>query len=237
MNRALFRNKHFILTAPDVNRNPSSDLFSDLPFDIENLLLQLRYGGATVYEHFEEVPKTKYKTCVLVTREPCLTARYIQCLAVNMITVSHGWVIECCRQNKLVDLKAFALPAGFSMAENTYVRYVTGRTERRANSYPLMNLTIQISSDNEDFVKFWTRVCKFADAKVKLVSSVLDVTAAKKTYLLTDSDLEVSIVEKAKAVNIPIVSTAWVCECLIQGRLVDTQAHANFTEPNWDLIS
>lgn len=218
-------------------QNPCADLFSDLPFDKEHLLLQLQYGGATVYEHFEEIPKGKYKSCIVITREPCLTARYIQCLAVNMPAVSHGWVIESCRQNKLADLKAYALPAGWSMAENTYVRYVTGRNEKRANAHPFMNLSVLISSDNEDFIKFWTRVCKFADAKVKTISSVLDVTASKKTYLLTDSEMQVAVIEKAKAVGIPIVSTAWISECLIQGKLVNPELHQNFTTANWDLIS
>lgn len=237
-NRSIFRNKHVILTAPEVTRHPSNNgLFSDLPFDMEHLLQQLRCGGATIYEHFEEIPKAKYKLCVLITREPCLTARYIQCLAVNMVTVSHAWVIESCRQNKLMDLKAFALPAGWSMAENSYVRYVTGRNEKRANAHPFMGLSVLISSENEDFIKFWTRVCKFADAKVKAISSVLDISASKKTYLLTDSELQVSNVEKAKAVGIPIVSTAWVSECLIQGRPVLPEEHVNFTKANWDLVS
>lgn len=237
LNRTLFRNKHFIVTAPEVTRHSatSNDCFSDLPFDLDHLLLQLRYGGATIYEHFEEVPKGKYKSCVVITREPCLTARYIQCLAVNMVAVSHGWVIECCRQNQLVDLKAFALPAGWSMVEGKYVRYVTGRNEKRANAHPFMGLSVLISSENDDFIKFWTRVCKFGDAKVKAITSVLDITAGKKTYLLTDSELEVANVEKAKAVGMPIVSTAWVSECLIQGRPVQPEEHPNFTKANWDL--
>lgn len=123
------------------------------------------------------------------------------------------------------------------MAENTYVRYVTGRNEKRANAHPFMNLSVLISSDNEDFIKFWTRVCKFADAKVKTINSVLDVTASKKTYLLTDSEMQVAVIEKAKAVGIPIVSTAWISECLIQGKLVNPELHQNFTTANWDLIS
>lgn len=236
-NRALFRNKHFILTAPEVTRNPSGDLFSDLPFDMEHLLQQLRYGGATIYEHFEEIEKPKYKSTYLITREPCLTARYIQCLAVNITAVSHGWVIECCKQNRLVDMKAFALPAGWSMAEHSYVRYVTGRNEKRANARPFLNLSILISSENEEFIKFWSRVCKAADAKVKEISSVLDISPSKRTYLLTDSELQVANVEKAKAVGIPIVSTAWISECLIQGRLVQPEEHANFTRANWDQSS
>lgn len=235
----LFRTKSFILTAPEVTRNSAGNrLFCEAPFDIERLLQQLRHGGATVYEHFEEIPKTKYKTCVLVTSEPCLTARYIQCLAVNMVVISHGWVIECCRQDKLVDMKGYTLPAGWSMVKKEFVRYVTGRSEKRVNTHPFMNLTILISSDNEEFIQFWSRVCKFGDAKVaKAITSVLDITAGKRTYLLTDSELHVANVEKAKAVGIPIVSTAWISECLIQGRTVHHEEHANFTKANWDLMS
>lgn len=239
LNAALFRNKHVLLTATEsLNRNPgasNSKQFSDYPFVMEYLVKQLKCGGATVYNHFEEIPKAKYKTCILITREPCLTARFIQCLALNMTVVSHGWVIESCRHCKLMDLKAYALPAGWSTLENNYVRYVTGRNEKRSHAHPFHNLSILISSENDDFIKFWTRVCKFVDAKVKQINSVLDITASKRTYMLMDSELLVANVEKAKAVGIPIVSTAWISECLIQGKLVDVSDHDNFTKANWDL--
>lgn len=239
MDMTLFQNKHVLLTAPATENNrqrgTGEQLFSDLPFVKDVLTKQLKCGGATVYNHFEEIPKSRIKSCILIAREPCLTARYIQCLAVNMTVVSHGWVIESCRQRQLMDLKAYALPAGWSVLEENYVRYVTGRNEKRSHARPFLNQNILISSENEEFIKFWTRVCKAVDAKVKQINSVLDITASKKTFLLTDPEMIVANVEKAKAMGIPIVSTAWVVECLIQGKLCRPEDHENFSKPNWDL--
>lgn len=235
-NNLLFNGKCVLLTETDtLNPSQGAGPFSDCPFVMEHLLKQLQCGGATVYGHFEEIPKIKHKSCLLVAKQPCLTARYIQCLAVNMTVVSHSWVIESCRHNKLQDVKSFALPAGWSVLENDYVRYVTGRSEKRPHARPFLNLNLLISSENEEFVKFWTGVC--VGAKVKHVNSPLDIVcpSTKKTYMLTDSEVLVPNVEKAKALSIQIVSTAWVAECLIQGKLVRPEDHANFTKANWDL--
>lgn len=50
----------------------------------EHLRLQIEAGGGKVYNHFEDIPKNKYKQCILVAAHPCTTAKYVQCLAADI---------------------------------------------------------------------------------------------------------------------------------------------------------
>lgn len=61
--------------------------FSTVPFFKDHLKQQIEAGGGIVYNNFEDVPKKKFRTCSLLAPFPCITAKYVQCLAAN-ITVS-----------------------------------------------------------------------------------------------------------------------------------------------------
>lgn len=58
--------------------------FSAVPFVKEHLRQQIEAGGGKVYQHFEDIPKTKYKQCKLIAPHPSATAKYVQCLAVDI---------------------------------------------------------------------------------------------------------------------------------------------------------
>lgn len=58
--------------------------FSLVPFVKEHLRLQIEMGGGKVYDHFEDIPKAKYKQCKLIAPHPSATAKYVQCLAVDV---------------------------------------------------------------------------------------------------------------------------------------------------------
>ena len=58
--------------------------FTTLPFVKEHLKSQIEAGGGKVYNHFEDIPKTKQKQCKLIAPHPCVTAKYVQGVAVDM---------------------------------------------------------------------------------------------------------------------------------------------------------
>jgi tumor suppressor p53-binding protein 1 len=62
--------------------------FAILPFVKEHLKNQIEAGGGKVYQHFEDIPKGKYKQCKLIAPHPCVTAKFVQCLAVD---IPVGW--------------------------------------------------------------------------------------------------------------------------------------------------
>lgn len=74
--------------------NPNETIFSTLPFVKEYLQNQIEAGGGVIYNHFEDIPKNKYKQCKLIAARPCATAKYVQCLAAN-ITVSSSFFFIC----------------------------------------------------------------------------------------------------------------------------------------------
>ena len=50
-------------------------------------------AGGTIYQHFELVPKKRYKKCKLIAPYACATAKYIQCLAAGIpVSVPHFYL-------------------------------------------------------------------------------------------------------------------------------------------------
>lgn len=66
--------------------------FTTTPFVKQHIIKQIESGGGKVYNHFEEIPKNKYNHCKLIAPHPCITAKYVQCLAVD---------IHVCKKTKL----------------------------------------------------------------------------------------------------------------------------------------
>lgn len=58
--------------------------FTTTPFVKQHIIKQIESGGGKVYNHFEEIPKNKYNQCKLIAPHPCITAKYVQCLAVDI---------------------------------------------------------------------------------------------------------------------------------------------------------
>lgn len=77
-----------------------------------------------MFSHFDDVPRGKYNVCKLIAPRPCLTAKYIQCLATDIRPVSHGWVISSCSAGVRADEDSFALPAGWSILKQRFINWV-----------------------------------------------------------------------------------------------------------------
>jgi tumor suppressor p53-binding protein 1 len=69
---------------PDDSMTNRLKKFATLPFVKEHLKNQIEAGGGKVYQHFEDIPKNKYKQCKLIAPHPCVTAKFVQCLAVDI---------------------------------------------------------------------------------------------------------------------------------------------------------
>ncbi|KAM3961669.1 uncharacterized protein ACR2FA_004223 [Aphomia sociella] len=254
----LFSGLHFMLTCNDAPRNDSEksqdtrhysseedgdttstmatdteDLeFCDRPFCKERLKEQIEAGGGIVYSHFDDVPKTKYSSCKLIAPRPCTTAKYIQCLSVDIRAVSHAWIIFSCINNKLMDLDSYVLPAGWSFMKKRYINWSPVSGKR--NTTIFKDKVILVCHENDNFVKFWDRVCTLAGATTRTVNEEsLNTTSAHA--LVTDYDCPHEVQNKANQDMIPLVSPNWVKQCLIEGKILPTDGHIRFsfmyTEP------
>ncbi|XP_047029171.1 uncharacterized protein LOC124636931 isoform X1 [Helicoverpa zea] len=214
-------------TTSSVAGTDTEDLeFCDRPFNKERLKEQLEAGGGTVYSHFDDVPKNKYAVCKLIAPRPCLTAKYIQCLAADIRSVSHGWVIMSCIDNTLRDVDSFALPAGWSILKQRFINWVPQSGRRNATFFK--DKIILLCGDQDTFVKFWERVCTLAGATTRVVNED-DLNMAGALALVTEWDCPHEVQNKANQDNIPLVSTTWVVQSLIEARVIVPTSHEKFS--------
>lgn len=140
--------------------------------------------------------------------------------------VSHEWIVECCQRKSLVSKDGYLLPSGWSILENCYKRWSIGRqSDHRKSVTPFNKTTIILTSQQSDFVQFWSRVCKFAGAKIRIVKSVNDLTSTTQGYILMDDEFPQEYQAEAEKYNIKVVSTVWVVQSLVLGKVCDPNAH------------
>lgn len=82
------------------------------------------YNIFLISSHFDDLPKNKYSVCKLIAPRPCLTAKYIQCLAADIKSVSHAWVILSCINDRQMDVDSYILPSGWSIIKKCFVNWV-----------------------------------------------------------------------------------------------------------------
>lgn len=105
----------------------------------------------------------------------------------------------------------------------------------RRSSTPFKNNLILLCSDNETFIKFWRRVCTLAGGDTRTVNEE-DLNLSGGLVIVTEYDCPHEVQNKANQDNIPLVSTIWVTQCLIEGTICDHNASVkyNFTYTDID---
>lgn len=73
-------------------------------------------------------------------------------------------------------------------------------------------------------------MCKFAGAKIRIVKSVNDLTATTQGYILMDDEFPHEYQTEAEKYKIPVVSTVWVVQSLVLGKVCDPAAHHKLTQ-------
>ncbi|KAK7491712.1 hypothetical protein BaRGS_00016968 [Batillaria attramentaria] len=150
------------------------------------------------------------------------TVKYLQALAANLPTVSHMWIIDSCAKNQRLDYAAYVLPAGISFERHKIME--------RVNVTCLAGYRILLTSSNSDYLANWRSVLELAQCKV---ISKLPSNATKNrpgvNVMMTDEDCVPSLLEKARKLEIPIVGSEWVIQCLINNAIMDFDGHPNYS--------
>uniref|UniRef100_A0A673CE26 BRCT domain-containing protein n=1 Tax=Sphaeramia orbicularis TaxID=375764 RepID=A0A673CE26_9TELE len=122
-NASLFMGFAFMLTASSesdrLTNRPSSDgdegeddYVQTGPYNKTYTEAQLQAGGGFVLPDFnEEQCKAAYQS-LLIADQHCRTRKYLLCVASGVPCVSHMWVRDCCKENKLLNYRNYLLPAG-----------------------------------------------------------------------------------------------------------------------------
>lgn len=89
---------------PDTNPNTESEQeteneedWASVPLVKERIEEQLKAGGGTVYENFNQIPEDEYLTTKLITNIPNTTEKSLLCLSRGISAYNHQWVIRCCQ--------------------------------------------------------------------------------------------------------------------------------------------
>ncbi|KAK8383584.1 hypothetical protein O3P69_015806 [Scylla paramamosain] len=178
-------------------------------------------------------PSSSTTTLLLISNTHCRTAKYIQCLASGVPIVSFQWVINSCKQNKALPWKMYLLPSGEQesgeVCEQNLLEEEGGFLMQR---YLLAGQRIFLgSSDNSEFCPLWQPLLVSAGAKVRVrprtgnLNRVLDKSM---TLVVGDSSLPQDEEQRARQLGLPVVSTEWVIQSLIQGTQL---SHESFLRP------
>ncbi|KAK7116811.1 TP53-binding protein 1-like isoform X3 [Littorina saxatilis] len=194
---------------------------SVVPFDKEHVRAQIEAGGGTVIRQFTTQVGAG-KKLYLISSTYTKTLKYIKCLAANIPIVSHQWISHSCAQNQLLAPDAYILPAGISLEKHKLME----RVERVSS---LAGQRVLLTSSVADFVESWTSILDITGSKV--VAKFPNTSAKRQPgvdVVVTDHTCDQSVVDKARQLGVPVVSSEWVMQCIINNTLLKHDAHPKY---------
>ncbi|CAG5136683.1 unnamed protein product [Candidula unifasciata] len=190
------------------------------PFMKEHLQLIIENGGGQVIHSISDAMPGKH--CYLVAAEYQRTVKYLQALAAGITIVSHQWILHSVAENRLQGLKAYILPAGISLEKRKLV-------ERTRSCSDLANQTVMVVSNNKEFIEAWMSILKMAQSHIV---TRFPTRASKNDpgvdVVVSDSSCPSTVVRRCQQLDVPLVSSEWVAQCLITGHLVDVKGHEKY---------
>lgn len=87
---------------------------------------------------------------------------------------------------------------------------------------------ILLCGEQDEFIKFWERVCTLAGAITRVVNEE-DMNTTGAIALVTEWDCPHEVQNMANQENVPLVSTTWVVQCLIEARVIPPTSHDRFS--------
>ena len=114
-NTELFRGYGFVITGSDVKSSrdqedsPTEDDHNN--FNRKHVCRQIETGGGVILNTFHD-DVTMNKSCLLLSSSCQTTAKYFHALVASIPCLSHAWVRDCCRDNKLLSYGSYLLPVG-----------------------------------------------------------------------------------------------------------------------------
>ena len=187
-----------------------------VPFDKNHLKAQIEAGGGKVLDQFDFDVIDTSKKCYILSSTYQRTIKYLQCLACGVMCVAHNWVINSCKEEKLLDHKDYILPAGISLERKKLMEW-------RSRRDVLIGVKAFVVSKDSKFCECWSEILRLARGTVlpKLQYSGLDV-------IVTDSSCSQATVRQAETHGVALVSTEWVIQSLINGKQMKYNGHPRY---------
>ncbi|XP_069384428.1 TP53-binding protein 1 isoform X4 [Paralichthys olivaceus] len=192
------------------------------PFNKAYTESQLQAGGGFILPDFnEEQCKAAYQS-LLIADQHCRTRKYLLCLASGVPCVSHVWVRDCCKENKLLNYRNYLLPAGVG-PDNTVVEWYDAAPPGGLTGHPRCSpfKSLRVLLVFEKPVELWAQLITMGGAssvrQLQVDKDCSDVPAGKYDAVVTDHACPPLVEKSVTSQEVPLVSTEWLIQSLICG--------------------
>uniref|UniRef100_A0A3Q3CHC2 TP53-binding protein 1 n=1 Tax=Haplochromis burtoni TaxID=8153 RepID=A0A3Q3CHC2_HAPBU len=218
-NTSLFMGFAFMLTASSETDRLTNKLTSEDeedyvqtgPYNKSYTETQLQAGGGFILPNFnEEQCKAAYQS-LLIADQHCRTRKYLLCLASGVPCVSHIWVRDCCKENKLLNYRNYLLPAGVGLDDAI--------VEWHPRCSPFKGLRALLVFEKP--VELWAQLITMGGGssvrQFQADKDDSDIPAGKYDLVVTDHACPPLLEKSATSQEIPLVSPEWLIQSLICG--------------------
>ncbi|KAM7405698.1 hypothetical protein PAMP_000126 [Pampus punctatissimus] len=218
-NASLFMGFAFMLTASSeldrltnkITSDDEEDYVQTGPYNKAYTESQLQAGGGFILPDFnEEQCKAAYQS-LLIADQHCRTRKYLLCLASGVPCVSHIWVRDCCKDNKLLNYRNYLLPAG--MGPNDAI------VEWHPRCSPFKALRILLVFEKPE--ELWAQLVIMGGGssvrQFQADKDGSDIPAGKYDVVVTDHACPPLVEKNVTSQEVPLVSAEWLIQSLICG--------------------
>lgn len=191
-----------------------------IPFDKDFLKKKIKSEGGVILDKIDKHSKLK-SPLFLISDAYHRTVKYFQSLAAGLPCISHLWIRDSIHHHTVLDYKSYILQAGISFQKKKVVEWNARRGD-------LAMMTIMVESEKEKMTEEWSNILEIADATVVNKLHSKRDTDGVVQVLVTDSSCKAQVLRSAKSLNVPIVSTEWIIQCLINGQVMDFTGHPRY---------
>ncbi|XP_047436560.1 TP53-binding protein 1 isoform X3 [Mugil cephalus] len=218
-NASLFMGFAFMLTGSSESDRLTNKLDSDDeedyvqtgPYNKAYTESQLQAGGGFILPDFnEEQCKAAYQS-LLIADQHCRTRKYVLCLASGVPCVSHIWVRDCCKDNKLLNYRNYLLPAGVG-PDDAIVEW-----HSRCSPFKALRVLLVFEKPEELWAQLITMGGGSSVRHIQGEKDSSDVPAGKYDVVVTDHSCPPSLQTSAASQDVPLVSPEWILQSVICG--------------------
>ncbi|CAL8379320.1 unnamed protein product [Arctogadus glacialis] len=219
-NASLFLGFAFMLTASSetdrltnklAGNDDDEEYVQTAPYNKGYTESQLQAGGGFVLLDFnEEQCKAAYQS-LLIADQHCRTRKYLLCVASGVPCVSHIWVRDCCKDNKLLNYRNYLLPAGVGPDEQIV------EWHPRCKPFEALKVLLVFGESEELWVQLLTLSGALTVRHYQAEKDGSDIPAGKFDVVVTDGGCPLPVEKSAASQKLPLVSPEWLIQSLICG--------------------
>lgn len=172
-------------------------------------------NGGIVLDEFPGAKQKIPEDLIVISDRYCLTMNYLSGIVHGFKLINYQWVIHSVSARSKLPLRNYLLPIGFSAITKKEIEPHEVENLRQLFN----NLHILITSVHKTFATDWKPVLTRMGASVSTrCSGTLDRGLANLNLIVADSEAPPTILKDARSKSIPLVSSLWIIQSIINGK-------------------